>query len=144
MSGQRQEKSPVSTIDLTPIVQPIIAVAGMVVTGLLAVYVPMGLNAFQKRTGIILTEQQQATIKGFVQTSAGVLETKLDQGALSVAHIDVKSDAVQAEAQSIINAAPIASAGLGMTVDGVAKMIVGSVDTATRTPPPVVTLAAAP
>lgn len=119
-----------SAVDLTPIVQPILAVAGAIVTGLAAIYVPKALTAFQARTGIMLTDQQRATILGFVQTSAGTLETQLDKGALSAAHIDISNPVVRSEAQSILSGAPVAAAALGMTVDGVAKMIVGKVDTA--------------
>jgi hypothetical protein len=122
----------VSALDLTPIVQPILATAGVVITGMLAVYVPKVLSAFQARTGIMLTDQQRATILGFVQTSAGTLETQLDKGALSAAHIDVNNAVVRQEAQSIMAGAPVAAAALGMTVDGVAKMIVGATNTTPR------------
>ncbi len=124
-----------TTLDLTPIVQPILAVAGAVLTGLAAIYVPKALTAFQSRTGIMLTDQQRAVILGFVQTSAGAIETRLDQGILTKAHVSVSNPAVLAEAQSILAAAPVASAALGMTVDGVAKMIVGKVDTAAHGDP---------
>jgi hypothetical protein len=118
-----------STLDLSPIVQPILAVIGAVITGLLAIYVPKALAAFQARTGIMLTAQQSAAILGFVQTSKGIVETKLDQGALQVAHVNVSNPTILAEAQSILAAAPVAAAGLGMTEAGVPKMIVGAVDT---------------
>lgn len=130
-----------STLDLSPIVQPTLAVIGLVLAGLFAAYVPKLLAAFQARTGIMLSAQQSAAILGFVQTSAGVIETKLDQGALQIAHVNVGNPTILAEAQSIIAAAPVAAAGLGMTEAGVAKMIVGAVDTGART---VVVTAAAP
>lgn len=119
-------------LDLTPVVQPILAALGMVMTGMFAVYVPKAIDAFTKRTGVIVTEQQRATVLGAVQTAAGVLETKLDQGALSVAHINVSNPSVLAQASAAIAAVPQAAAALGMTTDGVARMIVGAVDTAPR------------
>jgi hypothetical protein len=117
-------------VDLSPIVQPILAVTGAVIAGLLALYVPKALAAFQTYTGIQLTDQQRAVILGAVQTAAGNLETQLDQGALKVAHINVSNATVRSEAVAAINAVPDAMAALNMTTDGVARMIVGAVDTA--------------
>ena len=119
-------------IDLTPIAQPIIAIAGTVLTGLAAVYVPKALAAFEARTKIQLTDQQRATVLGAVTTAAGMLETRLDQGAMVDAHINVGNATVQAEAQAAINAVPQAMAALQMTPDSVARMIVGKVDTGTH------------
>lgn len=125
-------------LDLTPIIQPILAVIGAVIAAELAVYLPKAIAAFVARTGIILTDQQRDTIIGAVKTAAGVLETKLDQGALQVAHINISNPAVLAQAQAAIAAAPKAAAALDMTVDGVARMIVGAVDTAPRAVVPVI------
>jgi hypothetical protein len=119
-------------IDLTPVVQPLLAVAGAVIATELAIYVPKAVAAFEARTGIQLTDQQRATVIGAVNTAAGTLETKLDQGVLSVAHINVGNASVQAEAQAAINAVPQAMAALQMTPDSVARMIVGKVDTGTH------------
>ncbi len=127
-------------IDLTPIIQPILAVIGAVIASVLAIYIPKALAAFQARTGIQLTDQQRATVLGAVQTAAGVVETKLDQKALSVAQVTVRDPIIRAEALQVIVAVPNAAAALGMTVDGVSRMIVGKVDTAAHGPvaPPVV------
>lgn len=119
-------------LDLTPIIQPILAVIGAVIAGLLAIYLPKAITAFQDRTGIILTEQQRATLTGAVRTAAGVLETDLDKGVLQVAQIHVNNPAVLTQAQAALSAVPRAAAALGMTTDGVARMIVGAVDTTPR------------
>jgi hypothetical protein len=118
------------SLDLTPIVQPILAVAGSVIAALLAIYVPKALAAFTARTGIMLTELQRAQILGAVQTAAGTIETKLDQRILNASHVNVANDDVRAEAASAIAAVPDAMAGQGMTQAGVARMIVGRVDSA--------------
>lgn len=125
-------------IDLTPVIQPVLDVAGIVITAELAIYVPKALAAFMARTSVALTDQQRSAVIGAVATAAGVLETKLDQGALQVAHIDVGSAAVQAEAQAAINAVPMAMAALQMTPAGVARMIVGAVNTKPAVAAPVV------
>jgi hypothetical protein len=123
------------TIDLSAIVQPLLAVIGTVISGLLAIYVPRGLAAFQARTGIELTDQQRAVVLGAVRTAAGVVETKLDQGVMRAGHVEVANPMVRAEAVAAINAVPVAAAALNMTVDGVARMIVGAVDTASHGAP---------
>lgn len=126
-----------SALDLTPIVQPILALSSAVITGLLAVYVPKAITAFEARTGIQLTDQQRATVLGSVQTAAGVLETDLDKGALTAAHINITNPAVLTQAQQAINAVPVAAGALGLTVPDVARMIVGKVDTAAHGAAPV-------
>jgi hypothetical protein len=123
-----------NTVDLTPITQPILTILGTVVTGLLVIYVPKALDAFQKWAGVQLTEQQRQTILGAVQTAAGKIETKLDQGVLQVSQVHVDNPTVRDEAQAAINAVPVAAAALGMTVDGVSRMIVGAADTAAHGP----------
>ena len=122
-------------LSLVPIVQPVLAVAGTVIAGVLAIYIPLGLSAFTRRTGIILTDQQRATVIGAVNTAKGMLETDIDNGVISAAHINVSNPVVLAQALSVINAVPTAATALGVTPDSVARMIVGAVDT---TPRPVV------
>jgi hypothetical protein len=119
----------VGPLDFSAVVQPILAVIGTVIAGLLTVYVPKALAAFQARTKIQLTDQQRATVLGAVRTAAGVIETTLDQGALRLAHVNVTNATVRDEATAAINAVPVAAAALNMTVDGMARMIVGAVDT---------------
>jgi hypothetical protein len=128
-SAVAQTVANASTLDLSVIAQPILAVTGAVIASLLAIYVPKALEAIQARTNIQLTDQQRATVLGAVRTAAGVIETSLDQGVLRVAHVDIANPAVRAEAAAAINAVPVAAAALNMTVDGVARMIVGAVDT---------------
>jgi hypothetical protein len=126
---------PTTTLDLTPIVQPILTVCGVVVTSLIAYYGPKVLAVFQARTGIALTDQQRATVLGAVQTAAGELETAIDQKALTVDHIHVDNQAVLQKAQSALQAVPVAMQALGMNEASVAKMIVGAVETGTRMAP---------
>lgn len=118
------------TLDLTPVVQPLIILLGMVITGLITIYVPKAIAAFEQRTGVQFTEQQRQTMLGAVRTAAGVLETRLDQGLLKVGQINQDDANVRAQAQAAISAVPDAATKLDMTVDGVARMIVGAVDTA--------------
>ena len=131
-------QAPSTLVDLYAIVQPILAVIGATIAGLIAIYVPKAIAAFEKRTGIELTEDQRKTMIGAVQTAAGMVETKLDQGAMQLAHVNVANPQIRAEATAAINAVPVAAAALGMTVDGVSRMIVAATDTATHGVVPVV------
>ena len=116
-------------IDLSVIVQPILAVVGTVIASLLALYVPRLLAVLEARTHIQLTDQQRATVLGAVRTAAGLIETRLDQGILPMARVEISNPTVRAEAAAAIAAVPNAAAALNMTVEGVARMIVGAVDT---------------
>lgn len=126
---------PSTTLDLTSVLQPILETAATIAFGLIAAYVPKGLALLEARTGIHLTDQQRATILGAVQTGAGILETKIDQGVLTKAHITIDNPEVLAQARAAIAAVPTAAAALGMTEQGVARMIVGAADTAAHSGP---------
>ena len=125
-----------TTIDLQPVLQPVLDVAGLLIMGGLAHYGPRAIKAFETYTGIQLSDQQQAKLMAAVNTAAGVIETRIDQQALSVAHVTVANDAVANEAKAIMLALPELAADLGLTEDGVAKMIVAKVDTGSRTTAP--------
>jgi hypothetical protein len=124
-----QSVASVTTLDLSAIVQPILAVIGTVIASLLAIYVSRAITVLQARTNIQLTDQQRAAVLGAVRTAAGMIETRLDQGVMRVAHVDVANPAIRAEAAAAINAVPKAAAALNLSVDGVARMIVGAIDT---------------
>lgn len=133
-----------TALDFTPIVQSVMAVGIAAVAVLIQHYGPPALAAFQARTGIALTDQQRAAVLGAVSTAAGVIETDIDRGALSIAHVHVGNQSVLLQAQSAINAVPNAAAALGLTPDAVARMIVGQVDTGSRTSAAPVTAPADP
>ena len=114
---------------LAVIMQPIFAAIGTVIAAVLVVTAPRALAVFQDQTKIQLTDQQRTTVLGAVRTAAGLIETALDQGAMRTAHVDITNPAVRAEAVNAMKAVPTAAAALNMTVDGMARMIVGAVDT---------------
>lgn len=118
-----------SVLDLTPIVQPILAGAGAIIAGFATIYVPKIFKAFEDRTGIMISAQNYTAMVGAVNTAAGMLETDLDKGILQVSHINVSNPSVLIQAQAAIAAVPKVAADLNMTVSGVARMIVGAVDT---------------
>lgn len=121
-----------NSLDLSVIVQPILAVIGAVIAGLLGIYVPKALAAFQARTGIIVTENQRQTVLGAARTAAGIIETRLDQGAMKVAHVTINNPTVRAMAEDALIEVPKAAAAMNMSVDVMAKIIVGAVDTASH------------
>ncbi len=126
---------------LAPIIQAITAGIALVITGLIGIYVPKAIAAFERRTGVQVTAQQQATILGAATTAAGILQTKLDQGLLQIAHIAVDDPAVVSQATQAIARVPQAAAALDKSVPSMAATIVGLVDT---TPKPTIIVAPAP
>ena len=132
LTGHAQTLASAVAPDLGVIMQPIFGAIGTVIAAILAIYVPKALAAFQAQTRIQLTDQQRATVLGAVRTAAGMIETTLDQGAMRVAHVNIANPAVRAEATNAINAVPVAAAALNVTVNGMARMIVGAIDTQLR------------
>jgi hypothetical protein len=118
-----------NVLNLQAVLQPLLETAGIVVSGFVATYLPRAIVAFEKHTNIQLTDQQRDVLLGAVQTAKGIIETKLDQGVMQVAHVTITNEAVLAEARAAIAAVPDAAAKLGVTEDGVARMIVGAVET---------------
>ena len=127
--------APSNVLDLTPIINPILSVVGLIIAGLLTSYVPKLITAFEARTGIHLTDQQRTTIEGSVKTAAGEVETLIDQGVLHVSQVHVSDPTVLARARAAIDAAPAAAAALGISESDMARLVVGAVDTATHNAP---------
>lgn len=119
-----------SSVDLTTIIQAFESGLATVVTGLIVIYVPKAIAAFQAHTGVVFTENQRQTFLGAAKTAAGILETRLDQGLMGIEHINVTNAAVAAQAQAVINAVPRAAAALGMTQAATTRILIGMVDTA--------------
>jgi hypothetical protein len=117
------------------IMQTVVAGLGMVVTAMISVLVPRAIAAFETRTGIQLTAQQEAKVLQSAMTAKGILETKLDQRILTIDHIDPSNPAVLSEAAAAIARVPAAAAALGKTTSYMAETIVGMVDTARALPP---------
>jgi hypothetical protein len=119
---------------LAELFQPLLSAAVAVLAGVVAIYVPKLLNAFTARTGIEVNEAQRQVVLGAVATAAGVIETSLDTGNLVKEQVNTQSPPVRLQAAMVMDAVPTAAAHLGMTVDSVARMIVGRADTGTHPP----------
>jgi hypothetical protein len=115
--------------DWAPVFQAIIATIAAVITGLIGIYVPKAIAAFEKRTGVLVTDQQRAAVQGAMTTAAGLLQTKLDQGVLRISDITPTSPAVLAEATAAIARVPESAAAQGTTPLAAAQIVVARVDT---------------
>lgn len=124
-----------NTIDLVPLVQPILEVTGLVIAGMIVRYVPKILLLVEQYLHLKFTDQQNAVFLQEVQTAAGVVETKLDQGVLNISHVDINNPEMRAAASEIIKSIPGIVDKLGYTAKEVATAIVGAVDTAPRAAP---------
>lgn len=120
--------------DFAPIIQSVIAGIAAVITALIAIYVPKAIAAFEKRTGIQLTDQQRSQVMSAAATAAGILETQLDQGALKLEHVTPTNPAIVEQAQAAIARVPVAAAALNKSVPSMAETIVGLMDTAPKAP----------
>jgi hypothetical protein len=127
--------------DFAPIIQAVIAGIATVITGLIAVYVPRGIAAFEARTQVHITDQERAAIMSAVTTGAGILQTKLDQGILRIGDITPDNKTVVAEAAAALNRVPTAAGNQGTTTSAAAAMIVARVDTSPKPPVAVVPVA---
>lgn len=117
------------TFDITDILQPIFQMVGIITATLISAYVPKLVIAFEKSTAINLTTQQIKVMQGAVDTAVGILRTKLDKRIINIGHIETNGSVVLGEASNVIAAIPDTTRALQMTRDGVARMIVGRLNT---------------
>ena len=129
---QAPAANPVWANVVSSIVESALAIVSMVLTGLIAAYVPRALQAFETKTGVQLTAQQQATVMQAAITAKGILETQLDNGIIHVGQIAVSNPAVIEQANAAIARVPDAAAALSKSSTSMAETIVGLVDTQSR------------
>ena len=118
--------------DFAPILQSLMAGCGVVITALIGIFVPKGIAAFERRTGVAVTDQERTAVMGAVTTAAGLLQTKLDQGILHVSDVTPGSPAVVAEAQAALSRVPNSAINQGVTREAAATMIAARVDTSAK------------
>jgi hypothetical protein len=119
----------VTGLILSEIVKALIAASSIVATTLIGIYVPRAISAFERRTGLVATAQERLAIQAAVTTAAGLLETRLDQGALKISDITPGSPAVVKETLAALARVPDAVAAQGVTRDDAAAMIVAATNT---------------
>lgn len=127
---------------LDPIIQGFFAASATVITGVIALYVPRGIEAFEARTGVQLTDQERAAVLSAAQTEAGIIETRLQQGTLKLADVKTDSDAMLDHANAALARVPDSASTQGaggspLTPSAMAALIVGRVQT-TPIPPVIV------
>lgn len=93
------------------------------------VVIPWGIYEYRRRTGVELTAQQRAAIDGALNTAKGIIETKLDQGKLSVQDVQTGGTEVRKQAAEALQRVPDAAKAQEVTTDSAAAIIVGRVDT---------------
>ena len=118
-----------STIDWSPILQAVMAVIASVITGLIAIFVPRAIAAIEARTKVQITDQERQAVFAALQTAAGIIKTKLDQGVLKIGDITPGNPAVVAQAQAALARVPDSAAAQGTTPVSAAEIIVGRVNT---------------
>lgn len=118
--------------DFQPIISAVIAVVAAMITGLAAWYIPRLIAAFERRTGVMITDQERAALMSAVTTGTGLLQTRLDLKLLRPVDILPGNEVVLKEAKQALARVPDAAAGQGATIDTAAAMIAARVDTTPR------------
>jgi hypothetical protein len=122
--------------DFAPIFSALIAGCALAITGLIGVLVPRAIAAFERRTGVQLTDQQRAAVMQAMRTEAGILETAMQQGAVRLSQVKPNDPEMLARARAALARVPDAAAAQGTTPQAAAAIIVGATDTARATATP--------
>ena len=115
--------------DFAPIFSALIAGCALAITGLIGVLVPRAIAAFERRTGVALTDQQRAAVMQAARTEAGMLETALQQGVVRLSQVTPTSGEMLTRAEAALSRVPEAAAAVGTTPAAMASIIVGATDT---------------
>ena len=130
--------------DFAPIFAALVAAlmtaVGLMVRAAIHLYVPRLLDLLEMHTKIQLTNQQREAIEGALQTAAGNIETKLQQGDLQLSQIKPTDPEMLAAARAALSRVPAATAAVGITPEVAATVIVGKADTAKALAAPVAEL----
>lgn len=114
-----------NSIDLSPIMTPLIQTVGIILGIVLPALAGWAINELRKRGIVNVNEQQTNAIKGAIGTSVGMLVTRVAQGAVKLERISIDNPEVRALAQRVIDKVPQAAADQGFTPETAAEMIVG-------------------
>lgn len=120
--------------DLAPIIQALIAGCALAITALIGVLVPRAISAFERRTGVQITDQQRAAVMQAMRTEAGMLETALQQGVVKLAQVKPDSPEMITRARAALARVPDAAAAVGTSPQAAAAILVGATDTAVAAP----------
>jgi len=114
-----------NSVDLSPLITPILGALGLVLAGLLTLIANKAINALQTRNLIHLTAQQQAAVVGAMSTGAGILMARVARGVVPLEHVNVTSAEVANLAREAIARVPDYASALGVTEESAAAMLVG-------------------
>ena len=96
------------------------------------IVLPIAYWAYQKRTGVAVTDQERAAISAALDTAKGQIETDIDQGHLTIGEVVADHPAIVQAAQDALARVPAAAAAQNVSLGTAAQIIVGRVDTSSR------------
>ncbi len=121
--------------DFAPLIQAIIALLAAIITGMIGIWVPRAIAAFEARTHVALTQQQRDAVRQAALTQAGIIETSLQQGVLKLSQVRENSPEMLAAANAALSRVPESAAAVGISKAAMASVITGATDTAKVAPP---------
>jgi hypothetical protein len=128
-----------TAVDLTPIITPLIALAGAILTAAAGAITAWLANKAKDR-GIVVEDQQKAVIETAIRTSVGMLVTQLAAGTKPLQQITIRDPDVRAQVQRIVDAVPTAITAIAPSADTIAAKIVAGVGHAIAGDPAVPTV----
>lgn len=124
-----------SSVDWQSLLNTLLVALGAVLVGMIKVYVPRVIDIVEQWVKIKLTDQEREAIVGAAVTGAGILQTKIDQGLLKVKDVHPDNPIVQDAAKAAVDRVPDSAASQGTSVDVMANILVGKVDTSPKVVP---------
>lgn len=125
------------------VAQSVLGLASAVIATLVTIYTPRVIKAFEKKTDTEWTEEQRQIVLSAAQTAAGNIETAIDQKRMAVGDVHPSHRIVATNVDQIAARPTVVTAmnALNMSTDYLGHIVVGKVNTGTRTPMAVETTA---
>lgn len=108
---------------------PIFMAGVLAFLGIVAKNLPAAMRALDAWIQLRLTTHQQGRVDAAAQTAAGVIETQIDRGAMTVADVSKDNSKVRQIVSDAMEPVKESALAQGATVDSMVPVVIGRVDT---------------
>ncbi len=122
--------------DWIPVLQALIAAAGVLLSTVLSISIPFAIAAFERRTQTTVDAREIQNLHDAASTAAGILTTQLQQGLVRLSEIRPESVKVMDAAHTALATVPDSAKGQNVLSPQMARMIVARTDTTAKPAPP--------
>jgi len=115
--------------EIRDVATPIFMAGVLAFLGIVAKNLPAAMRALDAWIQLRLTTHQQGRVYAAAQTAAGVIETQIDRGAMTVADVSKDNTKVRQIVAEALEPVKESAMAQGATVDNITPVVIGRIDT---------------